>query len=186
MKIYILRHEERYGCPKFYTQLTPTGFKNSELLKLVLEREKIDIIYSSPFPRVLQTIKPYCNLKKMNNVCIEYSLYETMIDPCFTKDEYPIMLNKNDPEFYLTDPTYKSFLSINKINCPETDDNILDRVSNFYTHIIHKYKNTNLNILFAAHGGTLAPLVNLNEMYPLGALTKIYENNKQIQEAINY
>ena len=84
MRLYILRHEERFESPKFYTQLTDIGLKKSEILKTILDKEELNLIFSSPFPRVLQTIKPYYDLKKMSNaVCIDYALYETMFDPCF-------------------------------------------------------------------------------------------------------
>ena len=36
MKIYVLRHEERYESPMFYTTLTPVGLQNSEKLKYIL------------------------------------------------------------------------------------------------------------------------------------------------------
>jgi broad specificity phosphatase PhoE len=188
MKIYILRHEERYDCPKFYTQLTSIGLKNSELLKGILDKENINLIFSSPFPRVLQTIKPYCDFKNMNqSVCIDYSLYETMYDPCFTSAEYPITLNKNDKEYYLMDPNYNSTIPLNNITCPESERNVETRITIFVTQLIEKYKNTNINILLASHASTLAPLVtNLtNTLYPLGGITKIYDNKKLCQP-INY
>ena len=187
MKLYILRHEERFESPKFYTQLTSTGLINSELLKTILDKERIDLIFSSPFPRVLQTIKPYCDFKNMSNaVCIDYALYETMFDPCFTSDNYAISLNENDSEFYLTDPIYQSSIPLKQIKCPETIQDVTDRVSTFSTSIIEKYKDTNYNILFASHAATLASLIHLNQLYPLGGLTKIYDKDHTVNLPINY
>lgn len=188
MKIYIIRHEERYQCPKFYTQLTPRGLKNAELLKSILDKENINLIFSSPFPRVLQTIQPYCDLKNMNKtVQIDYSLYETMYDPCFTNDEYPITLNKEDKEYYLINPNYKSTIPVTNITCPESDKDVKLRITQFVTKLIEKYKNTDTNILVASHAGTLAPLVTNcnNSLYPLGGITKIYDN-KKVCIPINY
>ena len=187
MKLYILRHEERFEPPTFYTQLTDTGLKNSELLKVILNKEKIDLIFSSPFKRVLQTIKPYCDFKNMSNsICIDYALYETMFDPCFTHDNYAISLNESDPEFYLTNRNYNSSISLEQIKCPETVQDVSDRVSIFTTQIIKKYKGTNYNILFASHAATLAPLININKLYPQGGLTKIYDEHKIVYQPINY
>ena len=187
MRIYILRHEERYECPKFYTQLTPTGFKNSELLISILDKEKINLIFSSPFPRVLQTIKPYCNFKNMRQVvCIDYSLYETMYDPRFTNDEYPIKLNEKDNEYYLIDPSYNSTIPLDNIICPESETDVEKRANIFFDKLIEKYKHTTLNILLASHASTLGSLDGIpNTRYPLGGLTKIYDN-KKVYLPINY
>ena len=64
----------------FYTNLTPTGYKNADNLKYILSKLNIDKIFSSPFPRTIQTIIPYCiqnNLDKQ--ICIEYSLLPWLI-----------------------------------------------------------------------------------------------------------
>lgn len=187
MKIYTLRHEERYDCPKFYTQLTPKGLENSKLLKNILDKENINLIFSSPFPRVLQTIQPYCDFKNMNqSIHIDYSLYETMYDPYFTSDEYPITLNKEDKEYYLINQNYKSTIPVTNITCPESENDVETRITIFVTNLIEKYKNTDMNILLASHASTLAPLVtNCNTLYPLGGLTKIYDN-KKLCLPINY
>jgi broad specificity phosphatase PhoE len=187
MKLYILRHEERFEAPTFYTELTPNGLVKSNLLKNILENENIDLIFSSPFIRVLQTIQPYCDHKQNNSVCIDYSLYETMYDTrYFKKSEYPIDLNSNDNLSYLKDPNYISTIPITDINCPETKDNVELRIVQFITKLIEKYKNTALNILIASHAATLAPLVKKESEYPLGGLTKIYENDQYLYQPINY
>ena len=75
MKIYLLRHEIRdLKNPTFYSPLLKQGLDNADKLKYILKTQSIDTIYSSPFKRVFQTVKPYCNLedKKVN---IEYSLF---------------------------------------------------------------------------------------------------------------
>ena len=116
MKIYILRHEERFEPPSFFTNLTPNGLHKSETLKYILERENIDLIFSSPFPRVLQTIRPYCDIKNLTGqINIDYSLYETMYDKCFTPENYKVELLENNIEFYLANPDYESLITINDI-----------------------------------------------------------------------
>ena len=76
MKIYLLRHEKRSMLnPTFYSPLLVEGLEDANKLKYLLDKENINLIFSSPFKRVLQTIKPFCDMKK-TNVNIEYSLYE--------------------------------------------------------------------------------------------------------------
>ena len=180
MKIYILRHEIRYESPAFYTNLTPIGLKNSEALKYILEQESIDVIFSSPFPRVLQTIKPYCDMKNMDaNVNIDYCLYETMYDKTyFTKDNYKIELSKTDNEFYLANLEYKSLITINNIKCPERRSDVEFRTTKLLNHIYNEYKNTEKNILIASHACTLNTIINKSDassIYPQGGLTKIFD-----------
>lgn len=181
MKIYILRHEERHNSPQFYTNLTPHGEKKSETLKLILEKENIDVIFSSPFPRVLQTIKPFCDMKNMNQeVNVDYALYETMYDPIhFKKDNYKVELSKTDNEFYLANPEYKSQITINDIKCPEERGDVEFRTKKLYDYILNEYKNTEKNILIATHACTLNTIINKSDaeaMYPQGGLTKIFDN----------
>lgn len=190
MKIYILRHEERDDSPQFYTNLTYQGFLNSENLKYILEKENIDTIFSSPFPRVLQTIKPYCDMKNMEKqVNVDYSLYETMYDEkYFTKDNYKIELVKTDNEYYLTNPNYISLITINDIKCPELYSDVKFRTNNFINCIINKYNNTERNILIASHACAIHTIIDrtdMGEFYPPGCLTKIYDNNQACYIPIN-
>lgn len=179
MKIYILRHEARFEPPTFNTNLTPIGIQNSETLKYILEQENIDLIFSSPFPRVIQTIKPYCDMKNMDRqVNIDYSLYETMYDECFTKNNYKVELSKINNEYYLANPEYKSIISINDIKCPERRRDVELRTTKLFNHICNEYNNTEKNILIASHAATLNTIINKNdadEMYPQGGLTKIFD-----------
>jgi len=192
MKIYLLGHEERYEPPLFYTNLTPKGFAQSEKLKDILNTEKIDLIYSSPFPRVLQTLMPYCLENNMEQkVNIEYSLYETMYDNCFTKDNYQIKLTDKDKEFVLANPIYMPFITINDIKCPENNIDVKLRVNHFINYIINIYKNTNVNILIASHASVLSeiekykPAIN-NKIYPQGGLMLLYENGEYCCKPINF
>ena len=180
MKIYILRHEKRFESPEFYTNLTPTGHNNSENLKYVIEKENIDLIFSSPFPRVLQTIKPYCDMKNIK-VNVDYSLYETMYDDkCFTKENYKKNLSKINPEFYLSNPEYKSLITIDDIKCPEIREDVEERTTKIFNHIFNEYKNTEKNILIASHACAINTIINKSDassMYPQGGLTKIFDED---------
>ena len=58
MKIYILRHEDRTMDLTFFSPLTKNGLEKSVKLIDHLEKERINVIYSSPYIRTLQTIYP--------------------------------------------------------------------------------------------------------------------------------
>ena len=62
MKLYILRHEDRTMDLTFFSPLTKNGLEKSIDLINYLEKEKINLIYSSPYIRTLQTIYPYSKI----------------------------------------------------------------------------------------------------------------------------
>jgi len=187
MKIYILRHEERFESPTFYTSLTTLGHKNADNLKHILSTLSITHIFSSPFLRTIQTIIPYCKLNNLKTkICVEYSLYETMYDKCFTKDNYQVTLSKNDKEFEYTNTKYSSLINITDINCPETPIDVKRRVLTFIDKLIACYKKTDKCILVVAHAAVFEPLIPKSyTIYPLGGITKIYDNGN-VCEPINY
>ena len=59
MKIYVLIHFERPPEVTFFVELTEEGKENAIKKIPEIESLNIDIIYSSPFTRTLQSIKPY-------------------------------------------------------------------------------------------------------------------------------
>ena len=65
MKIFILRHEDRTMDATFFSPLTLKGLENSVELIDDLDNNEIDLIYSSPYIRTLQTIYPYSKKKKL-------------------------------------------------------------------------------------------------------------------------
>ena len=184
MKIYLLRHEIRdLKDPTFYSPLLKQGLVNAQKLKYTLKNINFDIIFSSPFKRVLQTIKPYCNLedKKVN---IEYSLYEQIYNHAnatvnFDRNNFRLDLKPSDEEYYLKNLSYRSYLPLSKI---EFTKNTEARARNFLNHIIEKYKDTDRNILIASHGGIIAQMLGIEDRYPMGGLCICYENsNKSLQ-----
>jgi len=188
MKIYLLRHEIRdLKNPTFYSPLLSQGLANADKLKCLLKRQKFDIIYSSPFKRVLQTVKPYCDfdIKKVN---IEYSLYEQIYDHAnstikFDKNDFRKDLKPTDPEFYLKNKIYKSYLPLSKIKYTKDTEN---RAKNFLNYIIKKYQNTDKVILIASHGGIIAQMLGIEDRYPMGGLCLCYENNLKIFKPLNF
>ena len=56
MKLYILRHEDRTMDLTFFSPLTKNGLEKSIDLIKYLDKEQINVVYSSPYIRTLQTI----------------------------------------------------------------------------------------------------------------------------------
>lgn len=155
MKLIILRHEERPNNSLFFTPLTENGKKNAEELKNKLP-SNIDIIYSSPFLRTLQTIYPYCREYK-KNVNAENAFYEFCQAPDFNYENYRHWVseyNKFDHYKYLTNiinDKYNSKMFVSNIKFPEKESDIQNRVFPFIYNLCNKYKNTNKTILIVTH-----------------------------------
>lgn len=76
--LYLLRHEQRGNDVSFGADLTMTGYTNAQnLLRPQLESLNIDVIYSSPFVRTLQTVRPFCDKSNLK-VNLEWSLAEPL------------------------------------------------------------------------------------------------------------
>lgn len=152
MKVYALRHQIRGNDTSFYSPLTEMGkFLADNKTKPILNNLGITQIYSSPFYRTLETIEPYINQANSKNVNLEYSLYEYLHPMLFNKYNY---LNKLDEKYYQKfkiNPYYQSYMPMNALKFPESDEDIRKRVRMFLRMLIQKYKNTNEVILLVSH-----------------------------------
>ncbi len=184
MKIYILRHEKRYSKPNFDTSLTDEGIKNTYYLSNILESLDIDIIFCSPFKRIIQTIEPF--LKKTGKkVNIENSLYEYINSDEFSQNDVR-NIDKNMYGYEYFNLNYKSFYDINSLEYPEGKTKLKFRTENF----INSLKNDesfNGNILLVSHMTPIHSIVNSKsiKMYPQGGISLIY-NDKDVFEKINF
>ncbi len=164
MKIILLRHEERdLSDPRFFTELTPKGKENALKLVNKLSKEKIDVIFSSPFLRTLQTIYPYANHfnKKVN---VEYGLYEYIHNPIFNKDNWYHSLEeyKNDKYVYIyniINHKYKSIIDKSDFKILEETKNLENRLIKFFDYLIPNYSDK--TVLIVAHMGTINMIKNL-------------------------
>ena len=186
MKLFLLRHEKRWlGDPTFYSPLLPDGLKDANKLIEHLMPLNIDKIYSSPFKRVLQTIKPYCDKMDMK-VNIEYSLYEQTFDSDkhiikFDEKDFKKDLLPGDDEYYLKNEKYSSFMPLNQIKWSK-DTSI--RSINFVNYLIENNKNSD-NILIATHAGIIRDILKETKYAPMGGLIEFdYKNN--LWRAINF
>jgi len=186
MKIILLRHEERDLLnPLFYTELTIKGKENSIKLINKLSNEKIDIIFSSPFLRTLQTIYPYC--KKYNRkVNVEYGLYEYIHNPIFNKDNWYHNINdyKNEKFEYIKsiiNYEYESIIKKKDFTILENLTNLENRIIKFFDFLLNNYNDK--TVLIVSHMGTINMIKNLyiketksNNDFPMGHM-EIYEIN---------
>lgn len=155
MKIILLRHEEREFDVSFYSNLTDNGvIKSCTLLPKKLKKLNIDVIFSSPFIRTLQTIYPYCN-KYNKKINLEYGLYEYIHNPYFLLiDWYKEYNDIEDNDLKsIVNKKYKSIVNKSDFNILENEDDLTKRIKKFFDHLELNYKNK--TILFVTHKGVI-------------------------------
>jgi len=188
MKLYVLRHFERdLDNPSFETQLLKTGIDNAITKCEILKKIDINLIFSSPFLRCIQSVDFF---SKTNNkiINIDCSLCEYF--------ENSNNKNKYEKQYKIPDK-WKEIFNINtnnmildNIKLNENNEDLKNRVFNFIKHIINKYKNTDLNILIVTHMSIVNVIlyyfdyINFNEyskldlekFYEMGKLLLVYQN----------
>ena len=177
MELYLLRHEKRYSSPAYFTSLTEAGLQNAENLVDTLKKYDFDEIYCSPFLRTVQTILPY--LKKTNKkINIEYSLYESCDDPCFTISNYhnnSSTLYNYIPDLYqYVNSDYTSYLD--RVLFKETKEEISIRLKNFINKL--KQDDNRKKVLFVTHMSPIKQILKEYakeeiKFYPPGFLKKV-------------
>jgi broad specificity phosphatase PhoE len=163
MKLYILRHEERPPHnPGFETSLTEFGrHKAMFSLKNTLRSIQFTHVFSSPFPRVLQTIAPFA--RNNHDVSIEYGLAEGLTDPVFmSATDFAVV----DPPCSLTGR--KSAVDPNDYKFPESDERIRTRAKIFYYGLVADHKDHDHTILLASHKCICNALLELMTGEPRG------------------
>jgi broad specificity phosphatase PhoE len=154
MKIIIIRHGKRFDSPVYFTPLTAEGLYQADEVVDVLKSYDIDIIYSSPFLRVLQTVYPFC-VETDKSVRVENAFYESMDSAEFTysnchhnitelKTSYPYILD-------VIDCNYKSRVAVSNISYTEEYNDIKNRVFPFIYSLCKEYKKTDKTILIVTH-----------------------------------
>ena len=158
MKIILLRHEDREKFPGFYSNLTEKGFNNSIKLIKKLDKYKIDIMYSSPYVRTLQTIYPYSIYSK-KKVNIEYGLSEYRHNPYFLIENkiYNISDIEDNNLLSIINNKYKSKFKIDDYDyiLLELEYNLEERVKKFFNKLIKNKNNKNKCILIVSHRGVI-------------------------------
>jgi len=185
MKLYILRHEDRYNDCSFFTPLTRKGKFNANLLIKKLENCNIDLIFCSPFIRTLQTIFPYAKKKNLE-INIDYSLSEIHREDIIPKKAIGFRIPNEIEKDYNSNLKYESTIHPNEIIYPEEYCNISKRMRKFMKFIYLKYRNTDHNIILVTHQSLCKSALKLNkninnseiiQNYPLGKCCLILEND---------
>jgi broad specificity phosphatase PhoE len=151
MKLYFLRHELRpLNDSTFLTELFKIGKENSaSKLKDLLNTLNIDKIYSSPFIRVLQTVRPFAKENNLQTFC-DYSLAETITEKTFIHKPEMTLTEEHIKEFDIN-LDYMSLFDKSLLVYPENDWQIYERVNNFCNYLVYTYGSSNMTILVAGH-----------------------------------
>jgi broad specificity phosphatase PhoE len=188
MSLYLQRHENREDGINTFTKLTNKGIKNSKTKILKnLENAEIDIIYSSPFLRTLQTVSPYAS-KNKKIIRIENGFMDILREDDFSKDDD---LNTNTQirkqyNIYKIKQT-ESILSIDfmkkRINENKNDFNKrLKLVLPLFMQKIKKYIDDGKNVVIVSHRGVIQEILNflnistLTKIIRMGDLIKVNKN----------
>jgi len=174
MKIILLRHEERENNIGFYSNLTEDGIINSCLLPKKLKKYNIDIIFSSPFVRTLQTIYLYSeeNNKKVN---VEYGLYEYLHNPFFLLSKWYYSINELNDKSLLTiiNTNYNSIVNKDDFFVLENELSLERRIVKFFNYL--KCNHYNKTILIVSHMGIINKIkdiyikkTDLGEQFKMG------------------
>jgi broad specificity phosphatase PhoE len=160
MKIILLRHEERENNIGFYSNLTEDGIINSCLLPQKLKKYNIDIIFSSPFIRTLQTIYLYSekNNKKVN---IDYGLCEYLHNPYFLLSKWYYSINElNDKSLVsIINTNYKSIVNKDDFIILENEISLEKRLIKFFDYLKCNYNNQ--TVLLVSHMGVINKIKDL-------------------------
>ena len=178
MKLILLRHEERYSDIGFFSNLTDNGVINSCLLANELIKYDIDIVFSSPFIRTLQTIYPYMvknnYTKKIN---CEYGLYEYIHNPYFMLGNwYYTIDNIEDNDLKsIININYDSVVNKSDFNILESEVDIEIRIRKFFNYLFATFPNK--NILIVSHRGVINKIkdiyikkTDMEDEFPMGHL----------------
>jgi broad specificity phosphatase PhoE len=197
MKIFILRHEDRTMDGTFFSPLTQEGLDNSIKLIEILNKCNIDVIYSSPFIRTLQTVLPYSKSKNIK-INLEHSLSEIQHPHLIPIKSYQINLPLYIAEQFNYNPNYASCLDPAFHVYPEDEKNVYSRVKKFISRLINENVDSKHNILIVSHQIVCNCLLKLATKrikdinveytynYPKGGVTKIFDTTEWGFEPINW
>lgn len=179
MKIYILRHEDRTQDCSFFAPLTKQGLDNSVKLIDKLKKHNINLVFSSPFIRTLQTIYPYVKEKGMK-INLEYGLSELHHTDLIPPKAVGISLPEYLAELFNSNPEYKTVIKPTDIPYPENNSNVTGRVKEFLRTLFVEYSKTDYNIVIVTHQSvcnSILGLVNKHSNRFKGKLSEKILNN---------
>ena len=196
MKIYILRHEDRTQDATFFSPLTKEGLDNSVKLIDTLINEDIDIIYSSPFIRTLQTVHPFAK-NRNKKINIEYALSEIQHPHLIPPKSYEVSLPTYIAESFNYNSKYTSTMEPEQHTYPEDEKNVTVRIKKFLNKLVNENINTKYNILIVTHQAVCNSILRIatkdsstqidyTYSYPKGGLTQVFNKDKWVFKPINW
>ncbi|WEG12206.1 histidine phosphatase family protein [Pullulanibacillus sp. KACC 23026] len=162
MDLYIIRHAQsllnigKGDSPN--AGLSQFGKEQAICLQEFFRDIHVDVIYSSPLRRVIETANPVADQKKLpihlapemceffHELSLDYRdhNWETISDII---GEFP------NSQFYKTSPNDQWWPK-----WPEKEDDVKERVNKFYKEVIQKYISSNSVVLVFGHGATTGEL----------------------------
>jgi len=161
MKLYILRHEERFNRISCNSELTIKGCHNALKLFKKFANKNIDRIITSSFLRCMETISPIAKSKNLL-LNVEYGFSEYLLESYFDKTsslfpDQELIKDKNIQNF---NHEYIPFMNENQFRecIPEDTENMTKRIHDTLKHVINKYSNE--DILICSHFGPITAMLN--------------------------
>lgn len=200
MKIYILRHEDRTQDATFFSPLTEDGLINSNKLKDTLKKLQINLIYSSPYIRTLQTAFPYSNEQQIK-IKADYSLGEKIDSYIIPENSFQVRLPTYIAKSFNVDPEYNSLIQPENYKFNESFSDVENRIKPFLKKIIKENCKNKNNILIVTHQANASAILkiiktkNITDQlifegnkypYPKGGLTKIFDVKRWTFKPINW
>jgi broad specificity phosphatase PhoE len=199
MKIYIIRHEDRTQDATMFSPLTEEGIDNSSNLIDIISSLNVNILYSSPFIRTLQTIFPYSK-KKNIKINIDYGISELQHPDLIPPNSYKVYLPKYIANQFNYNDNYTSSMQPIDYQYPECSIELTKRIKKFLKKIITNNQNHSNIILISTHQGVCNTILKIIEKtdttklknfdskykYPKGKITQIFDQDKWTFKPINW
>ena len=196
MKIYILRHEDRTQDATLFSPLTKNGLDRSLKLAEVLKKKDVDVIFSSPYIRTLQTVYPFAK-ERNKKINLEYSLSEIQHPHLIPEKSYTVSLPSYIAESFNYNENYTSILEPEDHKYPEDQKNVSLRIKKFLNKIMTEYLTTKKNILIVTHQAVCNSIlkiatkntensIDFDFNYPKGGLTQVWDLDQWTFKPINW
>jgi broad specificity phosphatase PhoE len=192
MTLYLQRHQIREDGLGADIKLTKDGLKNAKTITLKkLVDEKIDIIYSSPFLRTLQTVSPYA--KKTEKVIkIENGFIDILLKKHFKKGDklYADSKMRNNHNIYKIKQE-NSIVSTEdmgkRIN--EDKDDLNERIEYImplFMKKIKKYIENGKNVVIVSHCGVILEIMRFFDIPTFTKFVKMGDLIKIDKKKLDY
>jgi broad specificity phosphatase PhoE len=163
LHIYIIRHGQ--SLANIGKQITPNcglstlGEEQSQSLIKFFESIKIDVIYSSPLKRTIQTATPLAK-SKLLPILLVPEMCEIFNEEWIDHRDYEWESCKQITSEYSRVQFIEAHNTTNKWwpDWPETTERVMERVNHFYNTELERYIGTDKKIVVFGHGHTTGDL----------------------------